>query len=41
MAAGATGGTTGRIVAVAVAYGIGSGVVLFALAVGGRQCSRG
>ena len=36
VAAGATGGTTGRIVAVALAYGIGSGVVLFALAVGGR-----
>ncbi|HEX5909626.1 MAG TPA: thioredoxin family protein, partial [Thermoleophilaceae bacterium] len=33
----ATGGTTGRIVAIAVAYGVGSGVVLFALAVGGRK----
>ncbi len=37
VAAGATGGTTGRIVAVAAAYGVGSGAVLFALSVGGRK----
>ncbi len=37
VAAGATSRTTGQTVAVALAYGIGSGVVLFALAVGGRE----
>ncbi|MGI8846303.1 MAG: cytochrome c biogenesis protein DipZ [Thermoleophilaceae bacterium] len=37
VAAGATSRTTGQTVAVALAYGIGSGVVLFALGVGGRQ----
>ncbi len=34
---GASSGTTGRIVAVAVAYGLGSAVVLLALALGGRK----
>ena len=33
----ASSGTTGKIVAVAVAYGLGSAVVLFGLALGGRR----
>lgn len=37
VAAGATSSTTGQTVAVALAYGVGSGAVLFALAVGGRR----
>ncbi|HEX4363346.1 MAG TPA: cytochrome c biogenesis protein DipZ [Solirubrobacteraceae bacterium] len=37
IAAGATSGTTSRIVAVGIACGLGSAVVLFGLAVGGRK----
>jgi len=37
VAAGATRGTTFELVGVALAYGVGSGVVLLALSVGGRR----
>ncbi len=40
VAAGATRGTSLELVAVALAYGIGSGVVLLALAVGGRRAMQ-